>query len=233
MGQRWPRLALCHPRSGQHRDQCPAGARCVGRHRRAPRTRPARCNGLPLGKGILVQFSSGKASSTTTPGRTFLSLTLPWRHRRKPDRNFQLQQKSSSCLPGLPSANICRWERREERDFAGSKGMGEAARRPLVRSKLKCCPGEGAERVPEPTAPFGACRRSQCCCPLHPWEKGGVGTAHPRGSLHVLGSCCPEKRGKGAPAPAAYLAWGPVGWLVCSRFSFSICSSPGLSEVWL
>ena len=125
-------------------------------------TRPARCNALPLDKGISVQFSSGKASSTSIPGRTFLSLMLPWRHRRKPDRNFQLQQQSSSCLPGLQSANICRWERREERAFAGSKAMGEAARRPLVRSKLKCCPGEeavsyssfwGTEKVPVPLSP--------------------------------------------------------------------------------
>lgn len=126
---------------------------------------------------------------------TFLSLMLLRRHRRKPDRNFQLQQKSSSCLPGLQSANICRWERREERAFAGSKVTGEAARRPLIWNKAKCHPGEEAERVPEPTASSGAQRRSQCHCSLHPWEKGGAGTAHPRGSLHVLGSCCPEREG--------------------------------------
>lgn len=141
-------------------------------------TCPTRCNTLPLDKRILVQLSSGKASSTTSPGRTFLSLTSLWRHRRKPDRNFQLRQKSSCCLPGLQSANICRWERREETACAGSRATGEAARRPCVHSKWNCCPGEEAERVPEPIAPSGAQRRSQCHCLLLLREAGRAGTAH-------------------------------------------------------
>lgn len=139
---------------------------------------PTCCNTLPLNKGILVQLSSGKASSTTSPGWTFLSLTSPWCHRRKPDRNFQLQQKNSSCLPGLQSANNCRWERRLETACASSRATGETTRRPHVRSKWNCCPGEEIERVSEPIAPSGAQRWFQCPCLLLLREAGRAGTAH-------------------------------------------------------
>lgn len=46
------------------------------------------------------------------PCRTFLSLLLPRRHRRKPDCYSQAHQQGRSCPLGLQPSSIWRWERR-------------------------------------------------------------------------------------------------------------------------